>query len=582
VRGRLTPGLVALRVTGLAALALLLWNPAGTRPAPGSARPLVLLDASLSMSGVGAHWSAALDSARAAARGGVIWRFGAGVGAFDSAPPADGMSALAPALAAAAGRGGPVVVVTDGVIGDLADVPADLLAHARVITLARSPFADAFISDVSGPHRVQPADSVRLQVTVGTAGPRWTGARAATLTVGEGTRRIASRGVALPDSGTVTADLAFAADRLPAGWSALDVRLTGVPDPEPRDDARRFVIEVTPVPAAVLLAAPPDWDARFLARALADVARVPLRTFVQAEAGRWRDAATLAPVSTDEVTRAVAAARLVVLTGDPARWREVRPRGAVLTWASGVGESGDWYVEPPGPSPIAGALAGIPWDSLPPVAAVAELPRDSGAGIVLQAALARRGAPHVVAVLRDTPPGRRADIGASGLYRWDFRGGAAGQAYRSLVAGLVDWLLAGRGENAEWALPMAWNVANGLPLEWRWTGPGAPRDLVLRLEPATGAARTDTLRFGAGGRAVLRLAPGAYRYVLADGHGTGLVAVDEYSDEWRPAATVLRTQAGDGAAARVRIDWRERGWLFLVALAAFATEWAWRRRLGLP
>jgi hypothetical protein len=87
VRGRLTPGLVALRVTGLAALALLLWNPAVTRPAPGSARPLVLLDASLSMSGVGGHWAAALDSARAAARGGVIWRFGAGVGAFDSAPP---------------------------------------------------------------------------------------------------------------------------------------------------------------------------------------------------------------------------------------------------------------------------------------------------------------------------------------------------------------------------------------------------------------------------------------------------------------------------------------------------------------
>ncbi|HXH63298.1 MAG TPA: hypothetical protein VNG95_03885, partial [Gemmatimonadales bacterium] len=342
------------------------------------------------------------------------------------------------------------------------------------------------------------------------------------------------------------------------------------------------VIDVTPEPAAVLLAAPPDWDARFLARALSDVARVPLRTFVQPEPGRWRDAGTLAPVSASEVLRAVGAARLVVLAGDPARWRDVHPRSAVLTWASGVGESGDWYVEPPLPSPIAGALAGIPWDSLPPVAAVTELPRDSGASVVLQAALSRRGAPHAVAALQETSAGRRAAVAAAGLYRWDFRGGVAGQAYRSLVAGLVDWLLAGRGESAEWAAPMAWNVANGLPLEWRWTGPGAPRDLPIRLDAGSGATRLDTLRFGAGGRALLHLPPGAYRYALENGRGAGLVVVDEYSDEWRPAGSALQSHAGGGAAARVSVDWRERGWLFLVALAAFAAEWAWRRRLGLP
>ncbi|HEY6808485.1 MAG TPA: hypothetical protein VI160_06825, partial [Gemmatimonadales bacterium] len=344
----------------------------------------------------------------------------------------------------------------------------------------------------------------------------------------------------------------------------------------------RFIIGVMPEPAAVLLAAPPDWDERFLARALADVARVPLRTFVQAEPGRWRDAATLAPVPAEAVTRAVDAAGLVVLAGDPARWRGLRPRGAVLTWASGVGDAGDWYVEAPPPSPVAGALAGIPWDSLPPLAAVSALPRDSGAAVVLEAALARRGAPHVVAALRDLPGGRRAAVGAAGLYRWDFRGGASGQAYRSLVAGLVDWLLAGRGARADWAVPMDENVANGLPVEWRWTGPGAPRDLGIRLDAEARPSRLDTLRFGVGGRARLSLPPGVYHYALADGRGTGVVSVDEYSDEWRPAPSRLRSRAGSGAASRVRIDWRERGWLFLVALAAFATEWAWRRRLGMP
>src|SRR2546426_6695161 len=45
--------------------------------------------------------------------GGVIWRFGSQVRAYDSLPPGDGATRLAPALAAAAGREGPVAVVTE-------------------------------------------------------------------------------------------------------------------------------------------------------------------------------------------------------------------------------------------------------------------------------------------------------------------------------------------------------------------------------------------------------------------------------------------------------------------------------------
>jgi len=68
--------------------------------------PLVLLDASLSLAGHGGRWGAALDSARALARGSVIWRFGARVAAFDTVPPTDGATRLAPALAAAARAAG--------------------------------------------------------------------------------------------------------------------------------------------------------------------------------------------------------------------------------------------------------------------------------------------------------------------------------------------------------------------------------------------------------------------------------------------------------------------------------------------
>src|SRR5204863_5419317 len=87
VRGRVTAGLAVLRTTGLGALVLLLWNPTTARFAAGekAAPPLVLLDASLSMAGHGGRWREALDTARALAQGGgVIWRFGSQVRAFDS------------------------------------------------------------------------------------------------------------------------------------------------------------------------------------------------------------------------------------------------------------------------------------------------------------------------------------------------------------------------------------------------------------------------------------------------------------------------------------------------------------------
>ena len=174
MRRRVTLGLAALRATGVGALVLLIWNPAAVRLGVGAAPRLVLLDASLSMAGRGGHWAAALDSARALARGDVIWRFGARVTAFDSTAPRDGASRLAPALAATAARGGPVAIVTDGVISDPADVPADLLRVGRVVVLPRTPFFDAFVSSIDGPGRVGAGDTIRLRVSYGTAGKRET------------------------------------------------------------------------------------------------------------------------------------------------------------------------------------------------------------------------------------------------------------------------------------------------------------------------------------------------------------------------------------------------------------------------
>jgi hypothetical protein len=116
---------------------------------------------------------------------------------------------------------------------------------------------------------------------------------------------------------------------------------------------------------------------------------------------------------------------------------------------------------------------------------------------------------------------------------------------------------------------------------WRWNGRGAPNDLVATFSASTGERR-DTLRFDAAGEATLLLPPAVYRYALEGGRERGLVAVETYSDEWRPGVPVLRAQAGTAAGRFEAVSMRDRWWLFVLATAAFTAEWAWRRRQGLP
>lgn len=582
--------LVILRGIAVVALILLIWNPSSSRILPTSDQPIVLLDASLSMS---ASWQAALDSVRPLARRrAVVWRFGRRVAAFDSTAPSDGATRLGPALEAAAGRAGEVVVVTDGALDDVASIPPDLLHRPRVVLLPRTPFFDAYVASVEGIRHLTRADTVRLRVSYGTAGARGTGSgkRNGTLVVRLGDRQLSSQRVSLPDSGTVSTEITFPVSRIPSpGWSVLEIRLDGVGDAEPRDDARVFAIEVSLEPAAVIFASPPDWEARFLARTLSDVARMPVKMFVETEAGRWRDAASLAPVATPELIRAAESARLVVLAGNPERSRALvaskkAAAAARLSWLTN-GQPGDWYVERPLSSPLTAALAGVVWDSLPPATGAgppADV-HDSTDVVALTARLARRGAARPIVVLEPRNGERRATITAGGLWRWAFRGGASEQAYRSLVASLVDWLLGQQAAGSrDRAIVESIEVTNGMPVRWHWAlaaTPPQPLQITLRARDST---RTDTLRFDAAGRAELLLPPGGYRYALSGGPEQGVVAVETYSDEWRPRAPALTAQPGDATARVGSIGLRDRWWLFVIAIAALAAEWTLRRRQGLP
>jgi len=209
--------------------------------------------------------------------------------------------------------------------------------------------------------------------------------------------------------------------------------------------------------------------------------------------------------------------------------------------------------------------------------------RDTSRVVALNARLARRGVPRPILQLAVRDGVRQATLSATGLYRWVFRGGASAQAYRALVAALADWLLDGEGGRGkgERAVPESQVVANGLPLVWRWVGTGQPSDVVVRLVGNAGE-RVDTLHFDAAGQAELPLPAGVYRYASEGGGERGLVAVETYSDEWRPAQAVLRAQEGAPAARLVGVGLRDRWWWFAVAIAALAVEWAWRRRQGLP
>jgi hypothetical protein len=401
-------------------------------------------------------------------------------------------------------------------------------------------------------------------------------------------RRLASQAVTLPDSGVLTTEITLLASHVPRpGWSVLEVRLDGVNDTESRDDTREFVVDVSLEPAAVIYSSPPDWEARFLARTLGDVARMPVRVFVETEPGRWRDGATLAPVPSGELARAAAGARLVIATGDPERAREFtagsRTKGALLLWPTN-GQTGDWYVERALSSPFTAALAGVAWDSLPPATAAVVSPRDSSPGttVALTARLARRGPPRPIVTLEQRDGRRVANVTAAGLWRWAFRGGAAEQGYRAVVAALVDWLLGERGAaSRERAVPATFEVPNGLPLIWRWTSADPARSLALTLRDGD-ITRTDTLRFDAAGRAELLLSPGIYRYTLGGGPEQGVVAVETYSDEWLSRAPVLNTQRGEATTRFASVSLRDRWWLFVIVIAALATEWALRRRHGLP
>jgi hypothetical protein len=574
--------LAALRTVAVASLLVLLAN-AGREETIAGGPATVLLDASLSMGGRGGHWATAVDTARRlAGERGAILAFGEGVRPFTGGDPGDGRSRVAGALRAAAGRGGPVFLVTDGELEDFLTVPVAMRRGVVVVLERRDTVPDAALRTVGIDRLVTSDDSIRLTADIGT----WGALRdtSGVLEIRAGGRRLARRVVTLPPApGQARRTVSLPPGTLAPGTHVVTISLTVAGDQEPSDDVRERVVTVSSLPGIVLVTRPPDWESRFLMRELDQVTRAPTRGYAEVAPGRWVDMRTLAPVAESAVRTAAAQAALVVSHGagplgdvGRARWR----------WPAGVPNdravAGDWYAGPAVPvSPLAGELGTVEWDSVPPIAAILPRAVPAGAWVALSTRLGRRGPTQPLLVGEDSAGVRMLMTTGSGLWRWALRGGAAREAFRAVLASGVDWLLGTPQSRAPSHLTASEVVARGTPLAFRWLGDSVPAPVPVDVTRGD-STWPDTLRFDATRTATLLLEPGVYHWRTSAVPGAaGTSVVETYSDEVPPGAVTVDA-GGVWEGARRRIGAREVWWVFAVAVAALVAEWGWRMRRGLP
>jgi len=574
-------GLTALRATAFLGIVALLAN-ASLRGGAGAAPTTVLLDASLSMGAGRLPWPAVLDSAvDLAGRGGLVLRFGAGTTPFDSTPPVAGHSRVRDALAVAAARGGRIVILTDGELDDDATIPAALRERAAFVVLPRAPTPGLAVTDVALPPRVLVGDSIVLTVEIATWGAL--SDSTAVLEVRAADRVLFRRTVPVPPgTGRGRRTVSLPPGVLTPGTHVVTVSVTAASDDEHRDDVRQRVTEVSALPTAVLVADPLDWEARFLARELADVVPGGLRAFGYLGAGRWIDLQTQAAVPAARVAELARAAAIAITRGNGVAG--ARPR-RIWRWLGGLGGGleGDWYVGGDlGASDLVPRLAGISWDSLPPVSGVipVNLP---GYDPVLLARLGRHGAQRVVLAARDSAGRRDLVSTAEGFWRWAFRGGADREAYRALLSAGVEWLLRGVHARAQEEIAVETTVQRGVAVPVRWTGVDLPADTVALEFTDADTAVMRRVAFGEDRVTTVALPPGVYRWrATGAARGQGITVVEGFSSEFVPRTPVPSVTAAGAAAGAGRIGLRELWWVFGLAMLALFAAWAWRVRRGLP
>ncbi|MGH7620762.1 MAG: hypothetical protein ACREMU_00315 [Gemmatimonadaceae bacterium] len=335
---------------------------------------------------------------------------------------------------------------------------------------------------------------------------------------------------------------------------------------------------MAPAAGAVLASTSPDFDARFLIPVLRGAVALPTRAYYRVAPGMWRQDGTLAPVTEGAVRAALAEAPLAILHGDTTLFGAPRSvtKGSLLLYAPSADTLGEWYPVATPPSPISAVLSGVPWDSLAPLSVNAGV-RGEWTGLLVAPA---RSTDRRVAIAGSESGRRTVVVGASGLWRWAFRGGVSADAYATLWGGILDWLTAERPDPRA-ALPADAVVRAGDAIRWR-RGTGTDTLVSVELQ-RRGGSRVDTLllHFGAAGTLAESAPLDAGLYEARAKGGTSLLVVNA-SRELLPRRANVRSGAVGGAAPfgdQPRL--RDQHWIYLLLLVALCAEWLLRRHMGL-
>ncbi|MBL8960523.1 MAG: hypothetical protein JNJ98_11770, partial [Gemmatimonadetes bacterium] len=484
--------------------------------------------------------------------------------------------------AIAAGR--PLVVYTDGELED-AEILAGLPSGSRLEVSPAPAARDAAVTEIQAPRVASVGDTVEVRVTVA-AGAGGAGAGRVALSLdGRATTSLAFDSLGAYGERSLT--IRVVAPPLPAGGATrgereLRVALQSAGDVDARNDTAAAALDIGSAAAAVLVSTSPDLDSRELAALLRGTSALPTRVYYQVMPGTWREDGALTAVSAENVRRAVREAALVVLHGDTALFGPPRTvtRGSLALVAPPPANSGEWFATGAPISPVSPILTGTPWDSLPPLEVAASMPEDA-AFELLETRRARRLDRRVAMVGWDQP--RRILVaGASGFWRWRFRGGAGADAFTAVWGSSLDWL-AGERADVRSAVPDAPAVREGEMIRWRR---GTATDTLVtataRRRGAAGAA-TDTLvmRFGASSSVIETppLAPGVYD--VSTPGGTSLLVVNPSAELLPRRPTVASGPVGSGEARGESRRARDLPWLFVLAVLALCVEWVLRRGAGL-
>ena len=567
----------SLRAVATALVVALLLNAPAGRPA--AVTPDVALDASESWLRAAPRcdrWQLALDSASKLG-GGRQLRFGDSIRTdIGSGAPLDRASRLRAVADRAAGTGRPVVIITDGELDD-ADAIATLPRGSRTIVMPCPAAADAALSTLEAPRSLLAGDTLTARVVV-TAGGAGGPAGQVELRLDDALLASA-RYDALAPFAERALDLRAVPSGAERGGVLRAVILAGG-DAEPRNDTLSVGVDVSRAPAAVFVSTAPDYDAREAVAALRGVTSLPTRAYYRVAPGAWRMDGTLARVDERAVLAAVREAPLVVLHGDTAAFGPPRTttRGALLLFAPPAADEDEWFAAAAPPSPLAATIGALPFDSLPPLAVSAALPRGDWQGLVVR----RGGAPddRRVALVGWDAPRHIAVLGASGLWRWRFRGGTRADAYGAFLGSLYDWLAAGRTDRRS-AVPDAAPVRAGDPIRWR-RGAGGDSVVVATItrRSATSRVYSVTLRFPDGANVAESppLLPGVYDARVVGGSA---VLVVNASRELLPRrATIHGGSVGGAAAIGEPPALRLLGWVYGLAVVLLCGEWWLRRRAG--